>query len=87
LKAVRTPARLSRVPNKPKSQHRSVRFSDDDWADLDAATKDMGTDRGTILKELASWYMRRKGARLPERPPAERMTEIVREREARETAE
>lgn len=68
LKSVRTPSTLGPVPNKPKSQHRSVRFSDQDWADLHDATAAMGIDRGTVLKELARWYMRRPGAKLPERP-------------------
>ena len=68
LKAVRTPDRVGRVPNQPRSPHRSVRFSDEDWADLDAAAKAMGTDRGKLLKEFAHWFLRRKGARLPERP-------------------
>jgi hypothetical protein len=71
LKPVRTPTTLGRVPNKPRSQHRSVRFNDEDWAELDAATKAMGTDRGTVLKELARWYMRRPGAKLPARPTRE----------------
>lgn len=84
MKAVRTPDRLSRVPNKPKSKHRSVRFSDEDWAELDAATQSMGTDRGTLLKDFAHWYLRRKGARLPERPAPERLAEIRREQEGGE---
>lgn len=79
MKPVRTPATLGRVPNQPKSPHRSVRFSDEDWADLDTAAKSMGTDRGTLLKDFAHWYLRRKGARLPERPTPEALAEIRRE--------
>jgi hypothetical protein len=56
------------VPNQPRSPHRSVRFSDEDWTDLDAAAKAMDTDRGTLLKEFARWYLRRPGAKLPQRP-------------------
>jgi len=28
---------IARVPNQPKTPHRSVRVDDDDWSDLDAA--------------------------------------------------
>jgi len=60
------------MPNAPKSKHRSVRFSDEDWADLEMATAAQGSDRGTVLKELAAWYLRRPGAKLPQRPEVDR---------------
>ena len=69
MKTVRTPGTLGRVPNRPLTQHRSVRIPDDDWADLDDATKAVGSDRGTLIKEFIRWYLRRPGAKLPERPP------------------
>jgi hypothetical protein len=69
LKSVRTPGRLGAVPNKPGTQHRSVRVSDEDWADLDAATSALGADRGTVIKQFIRWYLRRPGAKLPARPP------------------
>ncbi|WP_034090409.1 hypothetical protein [Streptacidiphilus albus] len=59
------------MPNAPKSQHRSVRFSDEDWADLLAAAASQGSDRGTKLKELVAWFLHRPGAELPERPAIE----------------
>jgi hypothetical protein len=68
LKSVRTPARLGSVPNKPGTQHRSVRVGDDDWRDLEAAAKSVGTDRAKIINQLVRWYLRRPGAALPERP-------------------
>lgn len=58
------------MPSSPKTQHRSVRISDDDWRDLLAATKTQGSDRGTVIKELVAWYLRRPGATLPKRPEA-----------------
>lgn len=58
------------MPNAPKNKHRSVRFSDDDWDDLDTATRAQGSDRGTVIKELTAWYLRRPGAKLPARPEA-----------------
>lgn len=70
MKSVRTPGRLGAVPNKPGTQHRSVRVSDDDWDDLEAATSTVDSDRGTVIKQFIRWYLRRPGAKLPERPAA-----------------
>ncbi|MFD7413506.1 hypothetical protein [Kitasatospora purpeofusca] len=56
------------MPNVPKTQHRSVRISDDDWRDLLATAKSQGSDRGTVIKEFVAWYLRRPGAKLPQRP-------------------
>jgi len=56
------------VPNKPGTQHRSVRVSDEDWADLEAATGTLDSDRATVIKQFIRWYLRRPGAKLPERP-------------------
>jgi len=68
LKSVRTPGKIERVPNQPGTQHRSVRISDEDWADLDDAAKSAGTDRGTLIKQFIRWYLRRPEAKLPQRP-------------------
>lgn len=54
------------MPNSPRTQHRSVRISDDDWKDL--ADRAPGGDRAAVIKELLGWYLRRPGAELPERP-------------------
>lgn len=70
LKPVRTAARLGSVPNQPRTQHRSVRVSDEDWADLDTTAAAAGSDRAKIINQLLRWYLRRPGAKLPERPPA-----------------
>jgi hypothetical protein len=69
LKTVRTPGRIGRVPNQPKTQHRSVRIDDPEWNDAEAATARMGTDRAKIINQFIRWYLRRPGAVLPERPP------------------
>lgn len=68
MKTVRTPGTLGRVPNVPGNKHRSVRVSDDDWTDFDAAAKSAGGDRGGLVKEFIRWYLRRPGAKLPQRP-------------------
>ncbi|MEV4861482.1 hypothetical protein [Streptomyces ossamyceticus] len=60
------------MPDAPKTQHRSVRVSDDDWRDLGTATASLGTDRGKVIKEFIAWYLRRPGAKIPERPSAPR---------------
>ena len=70
MKSVRTPGTLGAVPNKPGTQHRSVRISDEDWDDLEAATGSFCSDRGTVIKQFIRWYLRRPGAKLPERPTA-----------------
>lgn len=82
LNSARTPEKLRHVPNQPRptNPHRSVRFEDIDWADGDAATKEMGTSRGAILNQFLRWYLRRPGAKLPQRPTAEQIDEIVKSR-------
>ncbi len=57
-----------KMPNQPGNKHRMVRFSNDDWADLGALAEAMGTDRSMVLRQLAQWWMRRRGVRLPGRP-------------------
>ena len=66
--SVRTPDRLGPVPNKPGTQHRSVRISDEDWRDLETVTKSVGSDRATVIKEFIGWYLRHPKAKLPVRP-------------------
>lgn len=56
------------MPNVPRTQHRSVRISDDDWQDL--ADRAPSGDRAAIIKDLIAWYLRRPGAKLPARPSA-----------------
>ncbi|MET9517433.1 hypothetical protein [Streptomyces sp. NPDC002994] len=59
------------MPDQPKTQHRSVRISDDDWRDLLAAAKTQDSDRGGVIKELVAWYLRRPGTKEPARPKIE----------------
>ncbi|MEV4096944.1 hypothetical protein [Streptosporangium saharense] len=73
MKSVRTPRTLGGMPNQPRTQHRSIRVDDADWADLDAATEQMGTDRAKVINAYIRWYLRRPGARQPERPTREQL--------------
>ena len=38
-----------------------------DWKDLGAAVGD--TNRAATIRALVAWFLRRPGAKLPERPP------------------
>ncbi|MFI0718898.1 hypothetical protein [Streptomyces sp. NPDC021224] len=55
------------MPNVEGTPRRTVRVADEDWADL-ALRAPLG-DRAAVIKALVAWYLRRPGARLPERPP------------------
>lgn len=58
----------------PYDTPRKVRIPDDEWVPFEAATRAVHPvgrgPRGPVLREFIRWYMRRPGARLPERPPA-----------------
>lgn len=58
------------MPNKPATQHRSVRIPDDRWANAKRNTEALGTDRGAWINEALAWLNREEGAKLPKRPPA-----------------
>lgn len=84
MRSVRTPATIDRVPNKPKTQHRSVRIDDPEWEDGEAAADHFDTDRAKVINQLLKWWLRRPGAKLPERPSPELMAQIVERRRASE---
>jgi hypothetical protein len=64
------------VPDQPKNKHRMVRFSTEDWHTLGWLASHLGRDRSAVLRELARWWMRAPGAKLPERPTAEQVREV-----------
>lgn len=53
---------------------RNFRAPASEWMPFEAATRAMHPEgrspRGKVLREFMRWYMRRPGAKLPERPPA-----------------
>ncbi|MFJ6215053.1 hypothetical protein ACIQGZ_17210 [Streptomyces sp. NPDC092296] len=57
------------MPNAPKTPPRQIRIGDE-WYDFDTAAKTMGTERATLIREFIAWYLRRPGAKLPQRPDA-----------------
>lgn len=46
----------------------TVRMDEELWEKLGRAATDAETDRSTVLRGLARWYVREPGAELPERP-------------------
>lgn len=40
------------------------------WNEAGEATKAERTDRSAIIREFIRWYLRKPGAKLPQRPPA-----------------
>jgi len=58
---------LSRMGDA-KHKHRPVRFSDEDWTDLDEAAQEIGSDRSAVIRQLVQAWMGRAGVRPPRRP-------------------
>lgn len=57
--------------SRAKDSHttnRVVRIDDDDWSDLGERAGER--NRAETIRGLVAWYLRRPGAKLPERPPA-----------------
>lgn len=54
-----------------------LRVAQDDWDDLGAL---LGRERAEVARSLLRWYLRRPGARLPERPTQDQVTEVERRR-------
>jgi len=76
------PADVRTTVARPKTGEtpvRTLRVPDPDWPDLHAVT---GRELASVIHQFVRWYLRRPGAKLPERPSAERVAEVVREREA-----
>jgi hypothetical protein len=51
-----------------KHKHRMVRFSDEDWKDLDETAQEIGSDRSAVIRQLVQAWMGRAGVRPPRRP-------------------
>lgn len=57
------------MPNAPKTPARQIRIGDE-WYDFDAAAKSQDTERAAVIREFIAWYLRRPGAKMPQRPDA-----------------
>lgn len=56
------------MPNKPATQHRSVRISNELWAKADDVARSASTDRAAVINAFLRWYVKEPGAKLPTRP-------------------
>ncbi|RLU81086.1 hypothetical protein CTZ27_33120 [Streptomyces griseocarneus] len=56
------------MPNAPKTPARQMRIGEE-WLAFDDAAKSQGTERAAVVRSFIAWYLRRPGAKLPERPP------------------
>jgi hypothetical protein len=55
------------MPNQPKTPLRRVRVDEELWEEFgDLALP----DRSAVIRQFMRWYVRERGARLPDRPPA-----------------
>jgi hypothetical protein len=52
------------------TQHRSVRVDDDRWRLLGERAATQQASRGEVINQFIAWYLRERGAKLPERPSA-----------------
>lgn len=48
---------------------RQIRIATQTWRDFGLATKAAGTTRAAVIRQAISWFLRKPGAQLPERPP------------------
>ena len=53
---------------QPHTPPRQIRIPNEDWAAFDVAAKSMDSDRATVVREFIRWYLRRPGAKPPQRP-------------------
>ena len=59
-------------PDTDYDKPRQMRIPDDEWVPFETATKEQHPEgrspRAAVVREFIRWYMRRPGAKLPERP-------------------
>jgi hypothetical protein len=51
-----------------KTPQRTLVVEPEDWDELQIAAKAVGSNRATVLRQFIKWYIRRPGARMPQRP-------------------
>lgn len=65
-------------PKTGETPVRTLRVPDPDWSDFHKVT---GRRLAGVVHQFVRWYLRRPGAKLPERPSLERIDEVAQERE------
>lgn len=63
-------AYAAEMPNRPATQHRSVRVPDDRWTAAADSTAALGMDRATYINLCLAWLNHEPGVKRPQRPPA-----------------
>jgi hypothetical protein len=56
------------VATARKTPQRTLVVDPTEWDELQVAAKAAGSDRATVLRAFIKWYIRRPGAKLPQRP-------------------
>lgn len=65
-----TPGNVIAVTGKSGkgTARQTIRMDEALWERLGAVAERADTDRSTVLREFARWYVRDRGAKLPSRP-------------------
>lgn len=66
-----TSGRYRRVPRAGRTRARYFRVDDEKWQAFGKVAEALGADRSKLLNQFLDWYLRRPGAKLPERPAKE----------------
>lgn len=66
------------VPTKSRrvTPPRSTQIDDKPWALLGLAAEGLGISRSSLLRDLALWFIRWPGAKLPKRPGEDEVTRM-----------
>lgn len=86
IRVIQKPANPRSTVARPKTGEtpvRTTRVPSPDWEDFHALA---GRKLAGAVWQFVRWYLRKPGAKLPERPSVERIAEVVLERETRERA-
>lgn len=86
IPVIQKPASPRSAVARPKTGEtpvRTTRMPSPDWEDIHALT---GRKLSAVFWQFVRWYLRKPGAKLPDRPSAARITEVIQERETREQA-
>lgn len=68
--AVRTEGAIHNVQKRGKTPLKSLRICEELWTEFGDAASAMGKTRSELFREFLSWWLRRPGAKLPQRPAA-----------------